>query len=313
VNALSRDADKLARYAEDTYFQEGWDHLRELCPDPAEFAYQHGLVLLKSDAVVARKLLPALDWLADNGFRVVAARPVRMHPTRARSLWYFQWNAATPYRRRIADLCLTAVDSLLLVVRAEGDPVLPTSVLVTDGKGPTDPGEREPGQLRHLLGHYSYLLNLVHTTDEPADVARELAVYLDSADRARVIAEALHGADRSADACELAARLYASSPSHDLLFEPAASRLLALASGFAEDPDLPAMARADLVAALRCGGQDALRAVLEAAWRHGLVLPVWDVIVVGASVFPMKDRAHSNLVGTVTVADWTTDLAITSH
>ena len=186
-------------------------------------------------------------------------------------------------------------------------------MLFRSGKGPTDPAEREPGQLRHLLGRYSYLLNLVHTTDEPADVARELAVYLDSADRARVIAEALQGADRSADARELAARLYASSPSHDLLFEPAASRLLALANGFAEDPDLPAMARADLVAALRCGGQDALRAVLETAWRHGLVLPVWDVIVVGASVFPMKDRAHSNLVGTVTAVDWTTDLAITSH
>lgn len=307
MNVLSRDANKLARYAEDTYFQEGWDHLRALCPDPVDFAHRHGLVLLKPDAVVARKLLPALDWLADNGFRVVAARAVQMHPTRARSLWYFQWNAATPHRRRIADLCFSAVESLLLVVRADGP--LPTSVLLTDGKGPTDPAERTPGQLRHLLGRYSYLLNLVHSTDEPADVARELAVYLDAEDRARVVAEALDGSDRSHAARELAARLYASSFEQDLSFEPAAGRLSALAGRFAEDPDLPAMARADFAAALRRDGKDALRAVLEAAWWHGLDLPPWDVIVVGASVFPMKDRAHTNLVGTVTVADWTPELA----
>jgi nucleoside diphosphate kinase len=299
---LSRDPNKLSRYAEDTYFQEGWDHLQELCVDPVGFTYRHGLVLLKSDAVVARKLLPALDWLADNGFRVVAARPVQMHTTRARSLWYFQWNAATVYRRRIADLCLSAAESMLLVLRAEGE--LPTSVLVTDGKGPTEPDSREPGQLRYVLGRYSYLLNLVHTTDEPADVVRELAVCLDSADRARVVAEALDGSDRSENARELAGRLYAASSAQDLRFEPAARRLLALARRLAEDRGLTLAARMDLAAALRRDGQDGLRAVVEAAWRHGLEVPAWDVIVVGASVFPMKNRAYTNLVGTTTLADW---------
>lgn len=302
--ALSRDANKRARYAQDTYFQEGWDHLRQLCDDPAGFAHRHGLLLLKPDAVVTRSLLPALDWLVENGFRVVAARPVLMTPTRARSLWYFQWNAATAYRRRLADLCLTAAESMLLVVRYEGEPVLPTSVLVTDGKGPTEPADREPGQLRYLLGRFSYLLNLVHTTDEPADVARELAVCLDSGDRARVIAEANVGADRSGAARELALGLYATSTEQDLRFDPAARRLLAVAGRLAEDHGLTAAARSDLAAALRCDGHDALRAVLQAAWRHELDLPPWDVVVVGALVFPMKNRAHTNLVGTTTAADW---------
>jgi nucleoside diphosphate kinase len=302
--SLSRDAGKRARYAEDTYFQEGWGHLEELCGDPAGFAYRHGLVLLKPDAVVTRRLLPALDWLADSGFRVVAARPVLMHPTRARALWYFQWNAATSYRRRLADLCLTPVESMLLVVRAEGERVLPASVLVTDGKGPTEPAEREPGQLRHLLGRFSYLLNLLHTTDEPADVARELAVYFDSGDRARVIAEAAEGADRSGAARELATRLYAESTEQDLEFEPAARRLLARAGRLAGDRGVAAAARADLTDALGRDGHDALRGVLEAVWRHELDLPSWDVVVTGASVLPMKNRAHTNLVGTVTAADW---------
>jgi len=303
--ALSRDAVKLARYGEDTYFQESWDHLGDLCTEPVDFAHRHGLVLLKPDAVVSRQLLTAMDWLADNGFRIVAARPVLMHPTRVRSLWYFQWNAATAYRRRLADLFMASVASMLLVLRAEGEPELPTSVLVTDGKGPTAPAEREPGQLRYLLGQYSYLLNQVHTTDEPADVVRELAVYLDSADRAVLVTEAAEGGDRRDAARELAARLYAQAPARDLTVEPAARRLRVWAAQLARDPGLAAEARADLADALALDRYDGLRAVLEAAWRHGLDGPLWDVVVVAATVFPMKKRAHRNLIGTVTAADWT--------
>ena len=62
---------------------------------------------------------------------------------------------------------------------------VPASVELTGLKGPTDPDARAPGQLRHLLGRYSYLLNLVHTPDEPADVLRELGAAEAAVERGR--------------------------------------------------------------------------------------------------------------------------------
>jgi nucleoside diphosphate kinase len=303
---LSRDAAKRALYGQDTYFQEGFDQLSDLDGDPVGFAHRFGLVLLKPDAVAARQLLPTVDWLTGSGFRVVSARRVPMVSTRVRSLWYFQWNCATSYRRRLADMIMTSADSLLLVVRATGDSPLPASVQVTAGKGPTDPAEREPGQLRYVLGRYNYALNLVHTADEPADVIRELAVYLDAADRAGVLAEARRGDDRRADAVELAERLHATSAAQDLHFAPAAERIRDRAQRLAGDPGLDPRARAELSRALSGSGDDRLRSILEVAWRHHVDLPSWDVVIVGSTVFPMKDRSRSNLIETVTAAAWDT-------
>ncbi|QUQ63031.1 nucleoside-diphosphate kinase [Kutzneria sp. CA-103260] len=295
--SLSRNDRKRELFGADTYFQESLDQLAELTTDPEDFAYRHGLLLLKPDAVVSRQLLTTVDWLARSGFTVVAATKAPLTPTVVRSLWYFQWNLATAYRRRIADLFTMTVPALLLVIRKDGTD-RPVSTLLTELKGPTDPDRRRPGELRYELGKFSFLLNLVHTADEPADVIRELGVHLDYATRGEVLREALAGVDNSARARALAEKLYAAAPARDLSFEPAAERLRAQA-GRVTGP-----AQGELQTSLAVPGDEGLRALLRTVWRHGLALDPWDVTVVGSTVFPMKDKTFEPVIAAVTAADW---------
>jgi nucleoside diphosphate kinase len=290
IDALTADPAKQAAFTADTYFQESAGLLAACTDDPVGFSRQHALLLLKPDAVAARALLPAIDWLADNGFRIVADAPVRLTRHMARALWYFSWDVATPYRRWLADLMLPTTDSLMLLVRA--DPARhgatgPASVLLTAAKGPTNPDARSPGQLRYLLGRYCYLLNLAHTADEPADVLRELGVCFDDATLAELYTTALRGHDRSAAARELAGALYRQTPVRDLSFAPAAARLGTAVDRLLAGSELAGPARAELAAARRETGY---RQLLETLWRYRIVPHRWDVVVAGAYVLPMRQH-----------------------
>lgn len=274
-------------YGADTYFQESHEQLAALTEDVTGFAHRHAALLLKPDAVVARRLEAAVDWLNGRGYRIVAAAVTRLTRTMIRSLWYFQWNLATPHRRRLAALFLEDADALVLLVRPEHDPEVPASVELTRLKGPTDPGARRPGQLRHLLGRHSYLLNLVHTPDEPADVLRELAVHFDDTARDRLLRCALAGEDRTAEALELTGRLYAAAKPRNLDFEPAVDRLRdAVARHRGTDPTAGP------------------RLLLETAWEYGIDVDPWDAVIVGSKVLPMRQPGRAPVLDGVDAGVW---------
>ncbi|MEU7061716.1 nucleoside-diphosphate kinase [Streptomyces sp. NPDC046197] len=278
---------KQQLYGADTYYQESYEQLLGLTDDVPGFAHRHAALLLKPDAVVARRLEAAVEWLTERHFRIVGAAVTRLTRTMIRSLWYFQWNLATPHRRRLAALFLEDADALVLVVRADRPLDVPACVELTRLKGPTDPDARVPGQLRHLLGRYSYLLNLVHTPDEPADLLRELAVHFDDAGRARLFRSALADADHTGHALELADRLYAATKPRDLDFEPAVERLRQalsrrLGPGTAADP----------------------RQLLEWAWNHGSDVDPWDTVIVGSKVLPMRRPGRAPVLDGADVETW---------
>jgi nucleoside diphosphate kinase len=308
---LTRSAAKREYYRADAYYLEGSEQLAEFLTardgdGVADFAFQHGLLLLKPDAVAVRQLLPAIDWLGENGFRIVAATRTRISRTAVRALWHYQWNLATDYRRRLADQFIDSTDSLVLVVRRETASEIPTSVLLTELKGPTDPGARVPGQLRYKLGQYCFLLNLVHTADEPADVLRELAILFDAEQRAEVCAEALSGLDRRNQAKALAEELHAQMPPLDLTFESAVKRLAAAAEDVLADCMLSEPLRAELriAATAHPSDQAAWRRLIELAWRHGLPFDTWDMTIIGSNVFPMKRAGFTPLLDGVGSSAW---------
>ncbi|WP_306192093.1 MULTISPECIES: nucleoside-diphosphate kinase [unclassified Streptomyces] len=289
---LTCDPAKQRLYGADTYFQEGHEHLAALTGDVSGFAHHHATLLLKPDAVVARRLETAVRWLSEQGFRIVGAAITRLTRTMIRALWYFQWNLATPCRRRLAALFLEDADALVLVVRPDHALDVPSSVELTRLKGPTDPDARTPGQLRHRLGRYSYLLNLVHTPDEPADVMRETAVHFGEAERDRLLRSALAGEDRTRHALELADRLYAATEPRALDFEPAVERLRTALSRHlgprpAADP----------------------RRLLEAAWHHGADLDPWDTVIVGSRVLPMRRPGRAPVLDGADAGTWRRHLA----
>ncbi|WP_328557633.1 nucleoside-diphosphate kinase [Streptomyces sp. NBC_00358] len=284
---LTCQPDKQRLYGADTYYQESHGQLAALTDDITGFAHRHATLLLKPDAVVTRALDAAVDWLTGRGFRIVGAEITRLTRTMIRSLWYFQWNLATPYRRRLAALFLEDADALVLLVRPLHDLDVPASVELTRLKGPTDPGARRPGQLRHLLGRYSYLLNLAHTPDEPADVLRELAVHFDDTTRDRLFRSALADEDRTAHARELTGLLYAASKPRDLEFDPAVARLRDAVS--------------------RHGGADPAagpRTLLETAWERGTDLDPWDTVIVGSTVLPMRQPGRAPVLDSADADTW---------
>ncbi|MFF4738642.1 nucleoside-diphosphate kinase [Streptomyces sp. NPDC001262] len=309
--ALSCDPRKLALFAADTYFLESLEQLGTLTADADGFLHRHAALLLKPDAVVSRQIPTTVEWLDRAGFRIVAAERTRLTRTTVRSLWYYQWNLATPQRRRLADMFMDSCDSVVLVIRpvAEEPGAAPASVVMTERKGPTDPLARVPGQLRYEIGRYSYLLNLVHTPDEPADVARELGIHFDTATRERVYRSALAGEDRSGRALDIAEQLHAEVPRQDLTFEPAAERLKR-AVAQAEESPLPDAVREELrTARLNAESPEGYRLLLEAAWRAGLPLDTWDVVVVGTHVLPMKRKGLAPVLDGVGVHDWQLHMA----
>ncbi|MEU6370036.1 nucleoside-diphosphate kinase [Streptomyces sp. NPDC046931] len=279
--------DKQRLYGADTYYQESYEQLAALTDDVIGFAHRHAALLLKPDAVVARRLHAAVDWLAEHGYRIVGAAVTRLTRTMIRSLWYFQWNLATPYRRRLAALFLEDADALVLLVRPEHHPEVPASAELTRLKGPTDPDARRPGQLRHLLGRYSYLLNLVHTPDEPADVLRELAVHFDESERHRLFSSALADEDRTAHSLELTDRLYTATTPRELDFEPAVERLRDVVSRH-----------------LGVGPAATPRCLLESAWEHGIDLDPWDTVIVGSTALPMRQPDRVPVLDGAGVDTW---------
>ena len=101
-----------------------------------------------------------------------------------RGLWRYQWNMATPQRQALQEQIMTSFDSLLVIVRRSSPIRVPTTVYLTDLKGPSLPADRKPEHLRTVLNSTNPVLNFVHTADEPADVIRELGIYFDAGQRA---------------------------------------------------------------------------------------------------------------------------------
>jgi nucleoside diphosphate kinase len=264
------------RYDRDTYYLETCDALAAAGIDRDAFARRHALLLLKPDAAITGAMRPAVSWLLDHGYRIVGAHPVQMTRLHVRALWYFNWHRATPERRRLADLLAELTPSVVLIV-THPDDTEPVSVRLTADKGPADPGEREPGQLRHALGAGTYLLNLVHTADHPDDVLRELSIYFPEPLLGEVVSACAADADASAEAASLVERIESGvdrrsgdlAAAQDALWDDLA------ASGMAERPQ---------------SGDEWLDA-LDAAERRGILLDPWFTMVVGSAYRPMHRRS----------------------
>lgn len=301
--ALTRDPAKRLLFGADTYFQEGWDDLQRMAgPRAASVAHDHGLVLLKPDAVAQRALGRAIDWFVERDATIVDAIAVRLDPHMVRAMWQYQFNVATRDRRELADLVTGMGESMLLLVRLPASPV-PASVRLSAWKGPADPRRRVPGELRHALGGGNFLLNFVHAADEPADVPRELAILLERAERARLLGvlsgQAEAATDGLAAARALAARLEAESEPHDLELATALAGLRARAADRPEAAEL--RAALDQVAT---GQSRDWRGLRELLLRSGVDAGAWDMIVIGTQLMEHSHPGVQQVLGSAARQRW---------
>jgi hypothetical protein len=227
---LTQVAGKLDWYAFDPYF-------RDACEDAATLGAagrppdlrRHAFIVFRPDAVLTRSIGAGLEVLTSAGFEVLDAVEFTYSHLHVREGWRYQLNIATRDRIEAMDLIMGATPSLFCLVRGPtsgGQP--PASALLAGLKGPSAPEARRPGQIRAEMGPVqASVLTFVHTPDEPADLLRELAVFLPPAARQRALdlLARQRPAWPSARLEEAVAALYARTPAHSLEAEPVLDRL----------------------------------------------------------------------------------------
>jgi nucleoside diphosphate kinase len=182
--------------------------------------WNNAFIVFRPDAIVTRSVSNAIDVLSENGFSILKTYQFQYTHLTVRECWRYQTNINTRDRIVLMDLLMTSAPSLLCLLRAEcGDGDLPATVRLKLLKGPSAPEKRKLGQIRYAMGGVQApMYSLVHAPDEPVDLLRELAIFLEPAQRRQAYA-LLAAEPRPLNGREVQAALaevYERAPAHDL-------------------------------------------------------------------------------------------------
>nr|WP_245782163.1 nucleoside-diphosphate kinase [Actinokineospora terrae] len=263
----------------DLHFREGWAEFVDVFGGGV-IEELSGLALLtvKPDAVVGRRGRRVVDYLVGNGFVPVGAARFGYTRHSVREVWRYDWDVYPVDRLRFSSLWYAANDVVLVVARdVRPTPGVPATVRLGALKGVTDPALNEWHHLRTVLRPPNRVLNFVHVADEPADVVRELAIFLDRPELRRLLDSVREGADRTEQVLATIADLEAEYPAHDLDVEAALDRMAPVIGAQAKDR------LSELIA-----GNSKIRWDEFTALVPQNAVDLWDVIVVASFVVPRE-------------------------
>ncbi|MEV5873790.1 hypothetical protein AB0L75_06055 [Streptomyces sp. NPDC052101] len=323
--SLTVSPTKSELFTEDLYFRECWSDAVDVLGAPhgaaagtadggpapwadgaraaADALAPLGLLSFKCDGMAARRAERTLRYLADQGFSVLASAPIRHNRHSMRELWRYNWHVYTTDRLALMTLMHSVTDSLLLIVRDERpEPAVPGSVRLADLKGSADPEARGPEHLRTVLDPPNKIINFVHVADEPADLVREIGIFLDRPRRRALLAEVRKADARAATrrAAAEVARLQDRIPASDFDLEAALKRIEPLTT-----PD--ALGRLHHAAS---GGTrlswDELGTLLDPA---DPAVDVWDFVRIATEVLDADRPASADLLPPSSATEWRTATA----
>lgn len=171
---IGRASRKADLFTDDVFFTSGWRRFASLGID-VEVVRDLTVFIFKPDCFVSGRWTVALDFLVERGFSPVAFDVVDISPSMSRALWYFQWNTASQARLALSDAIFCSGPSVVSLFERPSAEV-PSSVRLRRMKGATDPGDRPRGSLRDLVAGPNRMLTGTHSSDEPADVYREVEI-----------------------------------------------------------------------------------------------------------------------------------------
>lgn len=302
--SLTRLPLKAELYGVESYFREGLDSVvRALGADAVAFLRRTALLVVKPDGMRTGKLLPVREYLTRSGFAVAAVADVTYHRHLWQGLWRYQLTSATVDRLAVNDIVLRG-PALLLLLRDEAPTGVPAAVRLSGLKGSADVSRQHAGSLRALLGQPNRVLSLIHVADEPADVVRELGVFLDAPRRARLLAAALADELPPEHAAALAAaERAAAAPDYDLDVGAALRRMSAAVA--AAGPAAADAAR--FVRAMADGERVCWLDVADALARARVTLDPWDEALVATSYITYDEPGRVKAIENVDPAAWLTD------
>ncbi|MGQ4378411.1 nucleoside-diphosphate kinase [Streptomyces sp. SAS_267] len=253
-------------------------------------------VMFKPDAVVGRRVEPALAFLAAHGFEALGALTVRVDRRVCRELWRYQINAAPLAVIRAVDMILESGPPCVFVALRDtrGSDITGTSAAerLAELKGSSKNRSVEGGSLRGALGCELMCLNFVHAPDDPADLIREVGVLLPGR---RAEALSLLAADVSpqgaAELMAVVSELYAAHPAHTLTRTPSVATFARPGSSDASTG--PASSGTPG----RPAGPPSLLARVEELAADVDGLPLWDRIVIAAEMVEGLPSEGRPLIG----------------
>ena len=297
---------KADAYARETWAREAWAEVAR-ATDPLALVHHHALLVIKPEAMAARVAPRILDALAAQKFTPVAVGTVDFDRHLMRALWAFRLNIATVERLRLQELLQTSCRNVVLVLRDMSPQLtLPASVRLTAFKGPAKLESRRPEHLRTGLGVQNRLLSYVHTTDEPADLLRELGVFFAPFELRQVVREMLAASDKLEQAREVVRAIELEVSPHDLRLETALAGITARAAEAALEADNGERSAWHRLAQLcdsspAAEGDPTLWAQIESLMT---ALNRWDVVVTGAHLVQQDVPGVPTLVGDADAASW---------
>ena len=126
------------------------------------------LAIIKPDAVQAGTAGKVLAHLEAQGFKVRAARLVRLSQTQAEA--FYAVHSARPFFRSLVTF-MTSGPAMPLALERDN-----AVAHLRDVIGATDPAEAKPGTIRKLYAQ-SKERNAIHASDSPENAAREVAFF----------------------------------------------------------------------------------------------------------------------------------------
>lgn len=215
-NVLTLNPVKKAVYQHDPYFAAAlgaalgaWADERSL----SAFLWSHTSLLLRPEAILARRSRAIFPILRAHGLIPVSIRRIRITPQQAGLLWRYQSNVMTPGHFLLLQRLLCAGPSIYIVLRDYSQRrSTPAAGHVTYLKGPTLMSRRKPLHLRSLAGPaIANILSYIHVSDDPADFLRELAILFSGKILVEILLQAAAGKDHTGDGLAMlqAAELYA--------------------------------------------------------------------------------------------------------
>ena len=130
------------------------------------------LAIIKPDAVQAGNAGKILAHLEGQGFRLRAARMLRLSLAQAEA--FYAVHRARPFFRSLVDFMTSGPCVALALERDDAVAVLREVI------GATDPAEAKPGTIRQRYAQ-SKERNAIHASDSPDTAAREVAFFFTEA------------------------------------------------------------------------------------------------------------------------------------
>lgn len=297
---LTALATKREVFSTDLYFRECWADLCDVLGDSTvDTLAPLGLISMKCDGLVGRRAKAVIDFLHDNGFAIVGVHTFRLNRHAMRELWRYNWDVYTTDRLALMTLMHQALETLLLLVRDrryDGD--LPGAIRLASLKGSANPHERQPQHLRSVLSPPNPIINFVHVADEPADVVRELGIFLDRPQR-RALAAAVADnwqQDRIEQALAVANRLQEAAPANAFELSASLARLT-------QDASLTSSQAARLRAAVN-GEKMSWEELVAMVDPADPAIEFWDFVMVATEVLVAERPGQRDVFPPTTPAQW---------